>query len=107
MGVGLLRKLIRKAGLTPVEVSKTQTEELCQEVIDMEQTGATLTIEEIKTFVFRLPPLEFVQLADEMGERAETFEMMRLAETGFAEWNEPGEDIYNLLPATGHLTDES
>ena len=67
----------------------------------MEQTGVTITMEEIKTLVFRLPPLEFVQLSDEMGERAETFEMMRLAETGFAEWNEPGEDIYD------HFTDES
>jgi len=67
----------------------------------MEQKGVTLTTEEIKALVFRLPPLEFVQLADEMGERAETFEMMRLAETGFAEWNEPGEGIYD------HLTDEN
>ena len=63
----------------------------------MAQRGVTLTMEEIKTFVFRLPPLEFVQLADEMRGRAETFEMMRLAETGFAEWNEPGEDIYEHL----------
>ena len=66
----------------------------------MQQTGVTLTLEEIKSLVFRLSPLEFVQLADEMVERAETFEMMRLAETGFAEWNEPGEDIYD------HLADE-
>ena len=61
----------------------------------MEQTGVILTREEIKTFVFRLPPLEFIQLVDEMAERVETFEMMRLAETGFAEWNEPDEDIYD------------
>lgn len=66
----------------------------------MEQTGIILTMEEIKTFIFRLPPLEFIQLTDEIAERAETFEMMRLAETGFAEWNEPGENIYD------HLTDE-
>jgi hypothetical protein len=69
---------------------------LYQEVMDMRQAGVTLTVEEIKSFVFRLPPLEFIQLADEMRERAETFEMMWLAETGFAEWNEPGEDIYDL-----------
>ena len=104
-------KLVLRSPLSmtkgPGEVSKTQTGELYREVIDMEQTGVTMTMEEIKTLVFRLPPLEFVQLSDEMGERAETFEMMRLAETGFAEWNEPGEDIYNLLPATGHLADES
>ncbi len=66
----------------------------------MQQTGVTLTVDEIKALVFRLPPLEFMRLADEIGERAETFEMMSLAVTGFAEWNEPGEDIYD------HLTDE-
>ena len=59
----------------------------------MRQTGVTLTMEEIKAFVFRLAPLEFVQLADEMRERADTFELMCLAETGFAEWNETSEDI--------------
>jgi hypothetical protein len=71
----------------------TKDRELYQEVIDMEQTGMTMTMEEIKALVFRLPPLEFVQLADEMGERAETFEMRRLAETGFAEWNGPGREV--------------
>jgi len=65
--------------------------------MDIPQAGVTLTLEEIQTLVFRLPPLEFAWLADRMGERAETFEMMRLAETGFAEWNEPGEDIYDYL----------
>lgn len=69
--------------------------------MDMPQVDVTLTVEEIQTLVFRLPPLEFAWLADRMRERAETFEMMRLAETGFAEWNEPGEDIYD------HLADES
>ncbi len=66
----------------------------------MEQTGVTLTVEEIKNFVYRLPLLEFIELADEMEEHAETLTMMRLAESGFAEWNEPGEDIYD------HLADE-
>ena len=65
---------------------------------DMPQVGVTLTLEEIQTLVFRLPPLEFAWLADRMRERAETFEMMRLAETGFAEWNEPGENIYYRRP---------
>jgi hypothetical protein len=66
-----------------------------------QQTGVTLTMEEIRSFVFRLPPSEFIQLADEVRERAETIEMTRLAETGFAEWDEPGEGIYD------HLADES
>jgi len=37
---------------------------LYREVIDMKQTDVTMTMEEIKTLVFRLPPLEFVQLVD-------------------------------------------
>jgi len=32
---------------------------------------------------------------DAIEARAETVVMMRLAETGFQEWNEEGEDIYN------------
>jgi hypothetical protein len=66
-----------------------------------QETGVTLTMEEIRSFVYRLPPSQFIRLADEMRERAETLEMTQLAETGFAEWNEPGEDIYD------HLADES
>lgn len=61
----------------------------------MQNTGVTLTLDEIKQLVFRLPPAEFVQLADAMTERSETFDMMWLAETGFAEWNEPEENIYD------------
>lgn len=52
----------------------------------MLQADVTLTVEEIQALVFRLPPPEFVWLADRMRERAET---------GFAEWNEPGENIYD------------
>ncbi|MEA3338945.1 MAG: hypothetical protein U9R15_03170 [Chloroflexota bacterium] len=63
----------------------------------MLQAGVTLTVEEVQALVFRLPPLEFIWLADRMTERAETFEMMCLADTGFAEWNEPGEDVYDHL----------
>ena len=65
------------------------------EVMNTLQASVTLTVEEVQTLVFRLPPLEFVWLADRMIERAETFGMMCLAETGFAEWNEPGENIYD------------
>ena len=55
-----------------------------------------LTVEEIRRLIFQLPPLDFIRLADEIQERAETFQMMSLAESGFAEWNEPGEDIYDI-----------
>jgi len=66
-----------------------------------QETGVTLTIEEIRSFVYRLPPSQFIRLADEMRERAETLEMTQLAETGFAEWNEPGQDIYDHLADDG------
>lgn len=66
-----------------------------------QHSGVTLTVEEVRSFVFRLPPPEFIRLADEIRERAETIEMTRLAETGFSEWNEPGEGIYD------HFADES
>jgi hypothetical protein len=69
--------------------------------IKRQQTGVTLTVEEVKSFVFRLPSPEFIQLADEIRERAETMEMTRLAETGFAEWDEPGEGIYSVSNPLG------
>lgn len=62
----------------------------------MAQVTLELTVEEVRNLVFQLPPLDFIRLADEIQERAETFQMMSLAESGFAEWNEPGEDIYDL-----------
>jgi hypothetical protein len=34
-------------------------------------------------------------LVEEIEERAETIAMMRLSETGFQEWNQPGEEIYD------------
>ena len=61
----------------------------------MRQIGVLLTVEEVKTLLFRLPAPDFVRLADDIRDRAETVEMMCLAETGFSDWNEPGEDIYD------------
>ena len=37
----------------------------------------------------------FLKLVDAIEERAETMTMMSLSETGFHEWNEEGEDIYD------------
>ena len=62
----------------------------------MAQVALELTVEEIRRLIFQLPPLDFIRLADEIQERAETFQMMSLAESGFAEWNELGEDIYDI-----------
>ncbi|NEN90994.1 MAG: hypothetical protein F6K48_19615 [Okeania sp. SIO3H1] len=54
------------------------------------------TIEEIKILIFQLPIKEQITLIEELEERLETLTMMQLAKTGFSEWNEPGEDIYDV-----------
>ena len=54
-----------------------------------------LSAEEIKNLVFQLPTQEFLTLVDAIEERAETIAMMKVSETGFNEWNEEGEDIYD------------
>jgi len=69
----------------------------------MNQMGVVLTKNEIRDLVFRLPPAELVQLADEIEDRATTLEMMFVAETGFAEWNDPGEDIYDRPEQFGNV----
>jgi len=69
-------------------------------IMDMNQSGVVLSRNEIRDLVFRLPPVEIVQLADEIEDRAMTLEMMFLAEKGFAEWREPGEDIYDTSGET-------
>ncbi|GGA47829.1 hypothetical protein [Okeania sp. KiyG1] len=54
------------------------------------------TIEEIKALIFKLPIQEQIILIEDLEERLETLTMMELAETGFSEWNEPEEDIYDV-----------
>ena len=49
---------------------------------------------EIKKLLFQLPQQDLAELFEELESRMETFEMMRLAESGFSEWLEAGEDIY-------------
>ncbi len=61
----------------------------------MPQLTLDLNVEEIKALVFQLPPQDFFTLVDAIDERAETIAMMQLSETGFREWGEPGEDIYD------------
>ncbi|TVP61260.1 MAG: hypothetical protein EA343_14755 [Nodularia sp. (in: Bacteria)] len=55
----------------------------------------TPSMEEIKIMIFQLPVEELITLISEIEERLETVTMMQLAETGFQEWNDPEEDIYN------------
>jgi hypothetical protein len=53
------------------------------------------TLEEVKTLVFQLPTSQLMELSDEITSRIQTLEMMRLAETGFQEWFDSDEDIYD------------
>jgi len=62
----------------------------------MPQLTLDMSMDEIKTLIFRLPTEELLTLADAIEERAETVAMMRLSETGFQEWDEEGEDIYDV-----------
>ena len=61
----------------------------------MPQIKVDLKIEDIISLVFQLPAEEFLTLANTIMERAETVGMMKLSETGFQEWEQQGEDIYD------------
>lgn len=52
------------------------------------------TLEEIKHTIFQLPIQEQTTLMEDFEEKLETLQMMQLAETGFTEWNDESEDIY-------------
>lgn len=53
------------------------------------------SLEEIKSIIFQLPIAEIIKLMAEIEEKLENITIMEIAETGFAEWNDPEEDIYN------------
>ncbi|MBF2056454.1 MAG: hypothetical protein IGQ45_04330 [Cyanobacterium sp. T60_A2020_053] len=55
----------------------------------------TTKLTEIKEMILQLPPEEINQLIREINETVSTTDFMKLAETGFDEWNDPEEDIYN------------
>ncbi|MFB2838409.1 hypothetical protein [Floridanema evergladense] len=57
--------------------------------------ASNLTKEEIKEMIFQLPVEQIIALMADIEEKVENLTMMQLAETGFAEWNDPEEDIYN------------
>lgn len=59
-------------------------------------TTSIPTLEEIKQMIFQLPIQEQITLMGELEEKLETIQMMQLAETGFAEWNDEEEDIYDV-----------
>lgn len=61
----------------------------------MPQVTLDMSTEEIKNLIFQLPARDFMKIVEEIEERAETVAMMQLSETGFQEWNEAGENIYD------------
>ena len=61
----------------------------------MSKVTLDLGVEEIKNIIMQLPAQELINLMDALEERAETIAMMKLAETGFDEWNKQGEGIYD------------
>ena len=60
--------------------------------------SSNLTLEEIKEIIFQLPIQEQITLAEDIEEKLSTIQMMQLAETGFKEWNDKEEDIYDDIP---------
>ena len=53
-------------------------------------------LEEIKQMIFQLSIQEQIALMEDLAEKLETVQMMQLAETGFTEWNDQEEDIYDV-----------
>jgi len=61
----------------------------------MLQVTLDLSVEKVKALILQLPAQDLLTLVDAIEERVETVAMMQLADTGFEEWNEEGEDVYN------------
>lgn len=61
----------------------------------MPRVTMDVSLDDLKTMVLQLSPPDLLTLADTVETRAETINMMQLAETGFQEWNDPEEDIYH------------
>ncbi len=62
----------------------------------MPQVTLNLDVEELKALILQLPTPKLLELMDMLEERVETLSMMQLAETGFREWRDPEEDLYNV-----------
>jgi len=61
----------------------------------MPQVEAQPTIEDVKRLAFQLSPQDLITLLNDIEARLYTTEMMQIAESGFQEWQDPEEDIYN------------
>jgi hypothetical protein len=58
--------------------------------------NSTPTFAEIKTLVSNLSIQEQIEILEELEQKLETLFFMKLAETGFQEWNDPEEYIYHV-----------
>lgn len=54
------------------------------------------TLEEVKILVDRLSIPERIALLEDLAKKLEALGWMQLTETGFSEWNDPEEDIYDV-----------
>ncbi|MEX0269603.1 hypothetical protein AB3R30_10700 [Leptolyngbyaceae cyanobacterium UHCC 1019] len=61
----------------------------------MPQTEAQPSIEDVKRLVFQLSLQDLLTLLIDIQERLYTSEMMQIAESGFQEWNDDEEAIYD------------
>lgn len=58
-------------------------------------TPPTPTLEDLRPVIFQLPTQDLITLFEEIEEKLQTAGMMQLAESGFQEWNDEAEDLYN------------
>lgn len=55
-----------------------------------------LTIEELRGAIQQLSPQDLITLFTEIEERLQTAGIMQLADSGFQEWNDDDESIYDV-----------
>jgi len=60
----------------------------------MAKVALDVPTDAIKDLLAQLPPAELQAVLASLGERLETFQMMKLAESAFAEWTQE-DDLYS------------
>ena len=55
-----------------------------------------ISVEEVRQLAFQLSQKDLLSLLTDIQERLYTSELMSIAESGFQEWSDPEEDIYNV-----------
>lgn len=69
---------------------------VAQETTSLAKFPSVSTLEQIKVMSSQLSIQEQTSLMKAFEERLESLTLMQLAETGFQDWNDPEEDIYNV-----------